>query len=84
VIIPKVSKLKDHLFFFANYENFIEHDGSQPVKASVPSTKERTGDFSELLPEGIQLYNPLQPHTTPAATAAVRRLQTTASTSRVW
>jgi hypothetical protein len=58
VIIPKVSKLKDHLFFFANYENFIEHDGSQPVKASVPSTKERTGDFSELLPEGIQLYNP--------------------------
>ena len=58
VIIPKVSKLKDRLFFFVNYENFIEHDGSQPVLAIVPSTPERTGDFSELLTDGIQLYNP--------------------------
>lgn len=60
IIIPKVSRLKDRLFFFANYENFIEHDGSVPVFGSVPSAAERTGDFSELLsgdnPE--QLYNP--------------------------
>jgi hypothetical protein len=58
IIIPKVSKLKDRLFFFANYENFIEHDGSETVWASVPSIPERTGDFSELLTDGIQLYNP--------------------------
>lgn len=60
VIIPKVSGLKNRLFFFVNYENFIEHDGSVPVFGSVPSKAERTGDFSELLtgdsPE--QLYNP--------------------------
>jgi hypothetical protein len=58
VFIPKVQALKDKLFFFVNYENFIEHDGSEPVLASVPSAAERTGDFSELLTDGIQLYNP--------------------------
>jgi hypothetical protein len=56
-----IPKLKDRLFFFANYEDFIEHDGNQLVAASVPSAAERTGDFSELLspnPDPIQLYNP--------------------------
>jgi hypothetical protein len=62
VLIPKVHRLKDHLFFFVNYENFLEHDGAQQVQASVPSAAERTGDFSELLtgdPSAqLQLYNP--------------------------
>jgi hypothetical protein len=53
--------LKNRFFFFANYEDLIEHDGNQLVAASVPSAAERTGDFSELLspnPNPIQLYNP--------------------------
>ena len=53
--------LRSRAFFFANYENFIEHDGNQLVTASVPSAAELTGDFSELLspnPNPIQLYNP--------------------------
>ena len=61
VYIPKIlTLLKDKAFFFANYENFIESDGSEPVFASVPSAAERTGDFSELLsgPNPLQLYNP--------------------------
>jgi Carboxypeptidase regulatory-like domain len=60
IFIPKVSRLKNRLFFFANYENFIEHDGSQQVVGSVPSAAERTGDFSELLAGATpyQLYNP--------------------------
>ncbi len=61
VYIPKIlTFLKDRAFFFANYENFIESDGSEPVFASVPSAAERTGDFSELLtgPSPLQLYNP--------------------------
>jgi hypothetical protein len=62
VFIPKLlPKLRDKFFFFANYENFIEHDGNQLVTASVPSAAELTGDFSELLapnPNPIQLYNP--------------------------
>ena len=62
IFIPRLMPgLKKRLFFFANYENFIEHDGNQLVTASVPSAAELTGDFSELLgtnPNPIQLYNP--------------------------
>jgi len=53
--------LKNKLFFFVNYEKFIEHDGNQLVATSVPSGAELTGDFSELLvnnPNPVQLYNP--------------------------
>jgi hypothetical protein len=64
VYLPKILPgLRDKLFFFANYEDFIEHDGGQVVTGSVPSVAERTGDFSELLngdnsQNPIQLYNP--------------------------
>lgn len=61
VHIPKLlPNLGKKLFFFANYENFIERDGSEPQYTSVPSAAERTGDFSELLtgPAPLQLYNP--------------------------
>jgi len=56
-----IPHFKDKFFFFANYEDFIEHGGNQLLAASVPSAAERTGDFSELLspnPNPIQLYNP--------------------------
>lgn len=62
VYIPKLlPRLRNKVFFFGNYENFIEHDGNQLVTASVPSAAERAGDFSELLgsnPDPVQLYNP--------------------------
>jgi hypothetical protein len=62
IYIPKLlPQTRDRLFFFANYENFIEHDGNQLVTASVPSAAELTGNFSELLapnPNPVQLYNP--------------------------
>ena len=69
VFIPKIlTGLRKKAFFFANYENLIEHDGGQPVQTSVPSAAERTGDFSELLCTNpnfnnsqcapTQLYNP--------------------------
>src|SRR6202167_855525 len=73
VFIPKLLPgLRNKLFFFGNYENFIEHDGNQLVTASVPSAAELTGNFCELLyisncaagdystpnPNPIQLYNP--------------------------
>jgi hypothetical protein len=61
VYIPKILPwLRKRAFFFANYENFLESDGSEPVYASVPSAAERNGDFSELLTGNspLQLYNP--------------------------
>lgn len=60
VYIPRLDWVRNHVFFFANYENFIEHDGSEQVTGSVPSAAERTGDFSELLTGSTpyQLYNP--------------------------
>ena len=62
VYIPKLlPQMRNKFFFFANYEDFIEHDGNEAVTTSVPSAAERTGDFSELLgsnPNPVQLYNP--------------------------
>jgi hypothetical protein len=69
VFIPKLlPNLRNRAFFFANYENLLEHDGAQPVQTSVPSAAERAGDFSELLCTNpkfnnsqcapTQLYNP--------------------------
>jgi hypothetical protein len=74
IYIPKLlPSLKDRFFFFANYEEFAESDGSEPVYASVPSAAERTGNFSELLsgPSPLQLYNPF--YTTYDASGASSR-----------
>jgi len=43
---------KDKTFFFAFFEGFRNHQG-ETEGATVPSLKERTGDFSELCPEGF-------------------------------
>ena len=51
--IPIPGDWKNRLFFFANYEEFIERDGSVQVAGSVPSANERTGDFSELCQTGF-------------------------------
>ena len=41
IFIPKLLPgLRKRLFFFANYEDFIEHDGNQLVTTSVPSAAE--------------------------------------------
>ncbi len=77
VLIPKLLPgLREKAFFFANYEEFTESDGSEPVYTSVPSAAERTGDFSELLggPTPMQIYNPSIRPTTRMATAHGRRL----------
>lgn len=58
VHIPHVLNLKNRAFFFVNYEYFPERDGGGQQFALVPSDAERTGNFSELLAQGVQLYNP--------------------------
>ena len=57
--VPKVYNGKDKVFWFFNYEG---HKNSEPLPTytTVPTVKERTGDFSELLALGsnYQLYDP--------------------------
>lgn len=59
VRIPRLYNGKDKLFFFYSYELY---KGSKPATtiASVPTAKERSGDFSEILNYNAsnQLYNP--------------------------
>jgi hypothetical protein len=59
VIIPKVFKGTDKLFFFFGYEGYKDSTPS-PVTTSVPTAAERQGDFSALLNVGptYQLYDP--------------------------
>ena len=49
---------KDKVFFFASYQGTRRSDGQNPGPLPVLSPAERTGDFSELLAQGIQLTNP--------------------------
>jgi hypothetical protein len=48
---------KDKLFFFASYQGARRSEGQNPGELPVLSPAERTGDFSELLPD-VQLVNP--------------------------
>jgi len=43
---------RDKTFFFANFEGFRNRQG-ETGGATVPSLKQRSGDFSELCPEGF-------------------------------
>ena len=48
--------LRHKLFFFADYEGVRKHTGGTGT-ASVLTSAMRNGDFSALLPQGIQLYD---------------------------
>ena len=48
---------KNRTFFYASYEGFRQENAAQTFQY-FPSAAEHTGDFSELLAQGIQLYNP--------------------------
>ncbi len=55
--IPKVFNAKDKLFFMANYEGFNQRQQTN-TPYNVATLAMRNGDFSALLPQGIQLYYP--------------------------
>lgn len=63
VRVPKLYNGKDRLFFFFNYNGLKEIKTEEPlaVRYTVPTLKQRTGDFSELLaidPVRYQIYDP--------------------------
>ena len=49
---------RDKTFFFLSYEG-LKDEFPEPAVVSVPTQAQRSGDFSNLLARGIQLYNPL-------------------------
>ncbi|HEU5234613.1 MAG TPA: TonB-dependent receptor [Terriglobales bacterium] len=61
--------LKNKLFFFADYQGGrLDHPPTSSCNGgggtcSVLTTAERTGDFSALLSQGVQLFNPCAPGT---------------------
>ncbi len=62
VWVPKVYKGRDKTFFFLNYEGTRRSTGSNVAMASVPTSLERQGDFSQSLLDGgvpVQIYDPL-------------------------
>jgi hypothetical protein len=56
VLLPHYSG-KDRTFFYGSYEGFRQSTGAVQLQL-VPTTAEYGGDFSALLTQGIQLYNP--------------------------
>ncbi|HEX6736883.1 MAG TPA: carboxypeptidase regulatory-like domain-containing protein, partial [Vicinamibacteria bacterium] len=48
---------RDRSFFFVAYEG-LHDEFPEPDQFSVPTAKMRNGDFSELLSQGIVIYNP--------------------------
>lgn len=57
VRIPHLYNGKDKTFFYFNYEGFRFKNGGSSV-TSLPPTAFRNGDFSALLANGVQLYDP--------------------------
>jgi Carboxypeptidase regulatory-like domain len=60
--------IKNKLFFFAGWEQYRQRLG-QVYSTTVPLPAERHGDFSALLAQGIQLYDPYTVTSTGARTA---------------
>src|SRR5256885_1853613 len=47
--------VKNRIFFFGSYDGFVYRTGTTPTLVTIPSLKERTGDFSEL---AVPIYDP--------------------------
>lgn len=62
ISIPHLFSGHDKLFFYGSYDKFHSRTAANPTQTTVPTTKMRTGDFSELLAAnggpGYILYDP--------------------------
>src|SRR5580658_2818036 len=57
VVIPKIYQGRNRTFFFFAYEGFRQSQRAQTI-TRTPTPAQLGGDFSSLLDQGIQLYNP--------------------------
>jgi len=58
VLIPKLFNGHNKLFFMGNYESYRLRQSNQSTYI-LPTAANRTGDFSNLLAQGIIIYDPL-------------------------
>lgn len=65
ILVPKIYNGRERTFFFFGYEGFRQSQAAQSV-VLVPTAAELSGDFSALLGQGIQLYNPFTTTPDPA------------------
>ncbi len=72
VVIPKVYNGKNKTFFFADYEGY-RRNSQIFILGNVPTLLERQGDFSELLPAGTLIYDPLSTVVNPASPSGFSR-----------
>jgi hypothetical protein len=56
-LIPHVYRGKDKTFFFFAYEGFRQSQAAQGI-VLAPTSAQLNGDFSALLSQGVQIYNP--------------------------
>ena len=63
VLLPHYNG-KDRSFFYGSYEGFRQTIGAANLQL-VPTTQQYAGDFSALLNQGIQLYNPFTANRAP-------------------
>ncbi len=61
IIIPGLDFNKDRkkLFFWAGYEYMDQHPAASPINYNVPTTEQRTGDFSETMIDGVPGSTPV-------------------------
>lgn len=59
VLLPHLYNGRNQTFFFFAYEGFRQSQASQSI-VRVPTAEELNGNFSALLSQGIQLYNPFR------------------------
>jgi uncharacterized membrane protein len=57
VLLPHLYNGRNRTFFFFAYEGFRQSQEAQSI-VRVPTAAQLTGDFSALLTQGIQIYNP--------------------------
>jgi Carboxypeptidase regulatory-like domain/TonB dependent receptor-like, beta-barrel len=62
ISIPHLFSGRDKLFFFGSYDKYHARSAANPSQTTIPTTKMRTGDFSELLSSnggpGYVIYDP--------------------------
>ena len=73
VYIPKVYKGKNRTFFFFNYTGLSRAPGGNPRTTTVPTAKQRNGDFSEL---SNPIYDPASHQPFPGNVIPPSRLST--------